>query len=114
VLIARCYLVLDDKDTAGLEFDAAGQVFAELGAAPDVANVERLARRPPSRLAFGLTPRELEVLRLVATGKTNHAIAADLVVADKTIDRHVANLFAKLGVSSRAAATAFAYDHRLL
>jgi ATP/maltotriose-dependent transcriptional regulator MalT len=114
VLIARCYLALDDEDTAGLEFDAAGRVFAELGAAPDVANVERLARRPPSRLAFGLTPRELEVLRLVATGKTNHAIAADLVVADKTIDRHVANLFAKLGVSSRSAATAFAYDHRLL
>jgi ATP/maltotriose-dependent transcriptional regulator MalT len=114
VLVARCYRVLGDEDSAGLELDAAGRVFAELGAAPDVADVERLRRRPPSKLAFGLTRRELEVLQLVATGKTNHAIAADLVVADKTIDRHVANLFAKLGVSSRAGATAFAYDHRLL
>jgi DNA-binding NarL/FixJ family response regulator len=60
-----------------------------------------------------LTSRELEVLRLVAAGKTNHAIAADLVIADKTVDRHVTNIFTKLGVSSRAAATAYAYQHRL-
>jgi DNA-binding NarL/FixJ family response regulator len=62
----------------------------------------------------GLTRRELEVLRLVATGKTNQAIADDLVVAVKTIDRHVSNIFTKLGVSSRAAATAFAYQHQLV
>jgi len=60
-----------------------------------------------------LTSRELEVLRLVAAGKTNHAIATDLVIADKTVDRHVTNIFTKLGVSSRAAATAYAYQHRL-
>ena len=54
------------------------------------------------------------MLRLVATGKTNHAIAADLVIAEKTVDRHVTNIFSKLGVSSRAAATAYAYQHRLL
>ena len=59
-------------------------------------------------------PRELQVLRLLATGKTNHAIAADLVIAEKTVDRHVTNIFAKLGVSSRAAATAYAYEHHLL
>ena len=54
------------------------------------------------------------MLRLLATGRTNHAIAADLIIADKTVDRHVTNIFTKLGVSSRAAATAYAYDHHLL
>ena len=54
------------------------------------------------------------MLRLVAAGRTNHAIAIDLVVADKTVDRHVTNIFTKLGVSSRAAATAYAYEHRLV
>jgi len=54
------------------------------------------------------------VLRLVAAGRTNHAIATDLVLAEKTVDRHVSNIYAKLGVSSRAAATAYAYRHQLL
>jgi DNA-binding NarL/FixJ family response regulator len=62
----------------------------------------------------GLTQRELEVLRLLVTGNTNHAIAAQLVVSDHTVRRHVQNIFAKLGVSSRAAATAFALQHDLL
>ena len=62
----------------------------------------------------GLTARELEVLRLVAAGETNKAIAAELVLSERTVDRHVSNIFAKLGVSSRAAATAFAYEHRLI
>ena len=61
-----------------------------------------------------MTPRELQVLRLLATGKTNRSIAQDLVLAEKTVDRHVTNTFAKLGVTSRAAATAYAYEHRLL
>jgi DNA-binding NarL/FixJ family response regulator len=65
-------------------------------------------------MAHGLTARELEVLRLLATGKTNHAIAADLFLAEKTVDRHVSNVFTKLGVSSRAAATAYAYQHQLV
>ena len=64
--------------------------------------------------AHGLTERELQVLRLVATGTTNHAIASQLFVAEKTVDRHVSNIFTKLGLSSRAAATAYAYQHRLL
>jgi DNA-binding NarL/FixJ family response regulator len=64
--------------------------------------------------AHRLTPRELQVLRLLATGKTNHAIATDPVLADKTVHRHVSNIFAKLGVSSRAAATAYAHRHRLV
>jgi DNA-binding NarL/FixJ family response regulator len=71
-------------------------------------------RSPDAAAAHGLTARELQVLRLLAAGKTNHAIAADLVLADKTVDRHVSNIFAKLGVSSRAAATAYAYEHRLV
>ena len=62
----------------------------------------------------GLTPRELQVLRLVATGKTNKAIAAELFLSEKTIDRHVSNIFVKLDVPSRAAATAYAYEHKLI
>jgi DNA-binding NarL/FixJ family response regulator len=79
-----------------------------------VTRVEHLTRKYTDAEAHGLTPRELQVLRLVATGETNHAIAADLVLAQKTVDRHVTNIFAKLGVSSRAAATAYAYQHRLV
>ena len=62
----------------------------------------------------GLTPRELQVLRLIATGETNKAIAAGLVLSERTVDRHVSNIFTKLRVSSRAAATAYAYEHDLV
>ena len=64
--------------------------------------------------AHGLTEREMEVLRMVAAGQTNKAIAAELVLSQRTVDRHVSNIFVKLGVSSRAAATAFAYEHQLV
>jgi len=114
VLIALGCRALGDEESAALELDAARRVFGELGAAPDLTRVEHLTRKPTDAQTHGLTPRELQVLRLVATGKTNHAIAADLVLAEKTVDRHVTNIFAKLGVSSRAAATAYAYEHRLL
>jgi DNA-binding CsgD family transcriptional regulator len=103
---------LGDEEAAAMELDAARAVFAELGAAPDLARLERLDRGAAG--GHGLTARELQVLRLVAAGKTNQAIATDLVLAEKTVDRHVSNLYAKLGVSSRAAATAYAYRHRLL
>lgn len=66
------------------------------------------------RDTHGLTARELEVLRLLAAGQTNKAIAAELVLSERTVERHVSNIFAKLGVSTRAAATAFAYEHRLV
>jgi ATP/maltotriose-dependent transcriptional regulator MalT len=114
VLIALGCRLLGDEESAALELDATHRVFTELGAAPDVARVEQLSRTQADAPAHGLTQRELQVLRLLATGKTNRAIAADLVVADKTIDRHITNIFAKLGVSSRAAATAYAYEHQLL
>ncbi len=105
---------LGDDDAGAMELDAARWAFEELGAAPDVARIEALARRRDGDRAGGLTARELEVLRLVAAGKTNRAIAEDLVLSEKTIARHVANIFAKLGVSSRAAATAYAYENGLV
>jgi ATP/maltotriose-dependent transcriptional regulator MalT len=103
-----------DEEAAAMELDAARGVFTQLGAAPDLARLETLGVRGEASARHRLTARELQVLRLLAAGKTNHAIASHLVVADKTVDRHVSNLYAKLGVSSRAAATAYAYRHRLL
>ena len=115
VLVGLGCRALGDEEAAAMELEAARTVFAQLGAAPDLARLEALGR-PGGRLrkAHGLTERELQVLRLVATGTTNHAIASQLFVAEKTVDRHVSNIFTKLGVSSRAAATAYAYQHRLL
>ena len=63
---------------------------------------------------MALSPRELEVLQLIATGRTNHAIAAELVLSERTVARHVSNIFTKLGLSSRSAATAYAYEHHLV
>ena len=114
VLIAVGCRALGDEESAALELDAARRIFGKLGATPDLTRIENLNPKYTDGAAHGLTARELQVLRLVATGKTNHAIAADLVLAEKTVDRHVTNIFTKLGVSSRAAATAYAYEHRLL
>jgi ATP/maltotriose-dependent transcriptional regulator MalT len=113
-LVAQACRTLGDDDAAAMELDAASEAFAKLGAAPDIARIEALAAPAASRDVRGLTPRELEVLRLVAAGQTNKAIAAELVLSERTVERHVSNLFVKLGVSSRAAATAFAYEHQLL
>jgi DNA-binding CsgD family transcriptional regulator len=114
VLLGLACRELGDDDTAALELEAARGVFAQLGAAPDLARVGSLSRRAPSIDTHGLTARELQVLRLVATGETNKAIAAELVLSERTVDRHVSNIFTKLGVSSRAAATAYAYEHQLV
>jgi DNA-binding CsgD family transcriptional regulator len=114
VLVGLACRAVGDDDAAAMELDAARGAFAELGAAPDLARVESLLRSAPATDAHGLTPRELEVLRMVAAGQTNKGIAAELVLSERTVDRHVSNIFAKLGVSSRAAATAFAYQHQLL
>jgi DNA-binding CsgD family transcriptional regulator len=103
---------LGDEGSAALEFDAALRIFRDLGAEPDIRRAERLAGRPVGR-SGGLSDREIEVLRLVADGRTNRAIANDLGISERTIDRHVSNIFTKLGVSSRAAATAYAYEHDL-
>jgi DNA-binding CsgD family transcriptional regulator len=119
VHIARACRELGDRDTADLELDAARWAFDQLGALPDVTALdeEAAAGRPATATVVadhGLTAREIEVLRLVATGATNRTIAADLFLSEKTVARHVANIFLKLGVTSRAAATAFAYDHRIV
>jgi DNA-binding NarL/FixJ family response regulator len=114
VLVGLACRKLGDEEAAVMELDAASSVFARLGATPDLARLEALAHRDAAAKAHGLTARELQVLRLLATGTTNHAIAGKLFVAEKTVDRHVSNIFTKLGVSSRAAATAYAYQHRLL
>jgi DNA-binding NarL/FixJ family response regulator len=104
---------LDDEDAAALELEAARAAYGELAARPDLLRIGSLAGRAPAD-AHGLTERELQVLRLVAAGETNKAIAAELVLSERTVDRHVSNIFAKLDVSSRAAATAYAYAHGLL
>jgi DNA-binding CsgD family transcriptional regulator len=111
VLIGLACRRLGDLDSAEMEFDAARWMFQQLGAGPDLAGVESLLRPAPSATAGGLTAREVEVLRLVAAGKTNRSIAGDLFLSDKTVARHLANIFGKLGVSTRSAATAWAYEH---
>src|SRR5579859_2753631 len=114
ILLALAYQVLADHDTAAMELDAARWVFRQLGAIPDLLRLEVLTHSPRAKAAGGLTTRELEVLRLVAAGKSNRAIATGLVLSEKTVDRHVSNILTKLGVASRAAATAYAYEHDLL
>jgi DNA-binding CsgD family transcriptional regulator len=113
-LIGLACRELGDEDGAAMELDAARWAFQELGAVPDVARMDAFSRRTAAVVAGGLTARELQVLLLVAAGKTNRAIATDLFLSEKTIARHVSNIFAKLGVSSRAAATAYAYEHDLV
>jgi DNA-binding CsgD family transcriptional regulator len=114
VLAGLACRALGDEEGCGLELAAARQVFARLGAAADTARVDAFARSGRPRRALGLTPRELEVLRLVASGKSNKEIARALHRSEKTVDRHVSSILGKLHVPSRAAATAFAYEHELV
>jgi DNA-binding CsgD family transcriptional regulator len=113
VLIAQSCRTLGDEDAGALELETARRIFEELGATPDLA---RLAiRQPaPSGATHGLSERELEVLGLVAAGKSNREIAAALVISEHTVARHLQNIFAKLRVSSRTAASAFAFEHHLV
>jgi DNA-binding CsgD family transcriptional regulator len=113
VLVGQACRALGDEDAAALEFDAARATFVELGAAPDLAHLDTVASSATDR-GHGLTRRELQVLRLVAAGQSNKAIAAALVLSERTVERHLSNIFAKLDVPSRAAATAYAYEHQLI
>jgi DNA-binding CsgD family transcriptional regulator len=114
VLIGMACRVLGDEEGAELATSAARAVFERLGAAPDLARIGSPIRAADSTHAHRLTARELQVLRLVATGRTNRAVAAELRLSEKTIERHVSNIFDKLDVRSRAAATALAYERKLL
>jgi DNA-binding NarL/FixJ family response regulator len=115
---ARCGAVtgtamrqLDDEGSAGTELTVARTSFAELGARPDERDVAAMLTGRP--VPGGLSPRETQVLRLVATGKSNPQIAAELFVSEKTVARHMSNIFSKLDVSSRTAAAALAHEHGL-
>jgi DNA-binding NarL/FixJ family response regulator len=110
VLLAQACAALGDGEAAALELDSARVILGRLGAAPDLVRIERPG--PPD--SHGLSPRELEVLRLVAGGKSNREIATELVISEHTVARHVQNIYAKLSLSSRAAATAFAFEHDLV
>lgn len=114
VLLGRACHELGDREAAGMEWDAARQVFARLGAAPDLAALDAWSASAAKQSDRGLTPREDEVLRLMAGGKTNKWIADELCLSVRTVDRHLSNIFAKLDVASRTEAAAFAYRHGLL
>jgi DNA-binding CsgD family transcriptional regulator len=114
VLVGLACRALGDDDACALDLEAARALFAQLGAGPDLVRVDLLASRAALSDAHGLTDRELEVLRLVAAGKSNREIASALVISEHTVARHVQNIFAKLRVSSRTAVSAFAFEHDLL
>lgn len=114
VLMGLACRQLGDDEAGELELGAARAVFERLGAAPELARLDSLGKRVASARRHRLTPRELQVLRLITVGKTNKIIATELFLSERTIDRHVSNILTKLNVPSRAAATAYAYDHKLV
>ncbi|MGQ0802629.1 MAG: LuxR C-terminal-related transcriptional regulator [Actinomycetota bacterium] len=113
VLLGRACRDAGDEEAATSSLDAATVIFERLGAAPDAERAREL-RTAAALLPGGLTEREAEVLRLVASGCTNKEAAAQLFLSDKTIARHLSNIFAKIGVSSRSAATAYAFEHGIV
>jgi DNA-binding CsgD family transcriptional regulator len=115
LLIGCAYRDLGDQESAAMEFDAARWIFQQLGALPDLARVDGLASPSGAKQApGGLTMREVEVLRLIAAGQSNKEIGVTLVISEHTVARHVQNMLAKLGCSSRAALAAFAVEHGLV
>ncbi len=113
-LVGLACRALGDDDTAALELEAARSVFTGLRAAPGLSWIDSLTGRGTTTAGHGLTTRELEVLRLVADGKSNREIASALVISERTVARHLQNIFAKLRVSSRTAASKFAFEHDLV
>src|SRR5262245_5479695 len=113
VEIGRACLALGDNETATIELASARATLVRLGAAPDVRRLDALTATPPP-IPGGLSTREVEVIRLLVRGSTNREIATELGISERTVDRHVSNIYTKLDISSRAAATAFAYEHGLV
>ena len=115
VQIGRIYQALGDKEGGAMEFEAAKSIFQRLKAVPDVNSVASLLKKDISAYSqSGLSRREMEVLVEIAGGLTNKAIAEKLFISERTVERHVSNIFVKLNVSSRSAITAFAYTHQLI
>jgi DNA-binding CsgD family transcriptional regulator len=114
VTVALACRDVGDEDSATLELGAAREVFAQLGAASDLRRVDALMNRGRARDPHGLSPREREVLALLAAGSSNRDIATDLVISERTVARHLQNIYGKLGVASRTAAAAFAHEHGLV
>jgi len=114
VCLARAHRVQGNDESASHELQAAREAFRKLGAATDLAHIEELVDFPATSPAGPLTQREIEVVKLVASGITNREIANKLNISEKTVARHLNNIFNKLDLSSRAAATAYAYQHGLL
>jgi DNA-binding CsgD family transcriptional regulator/tetratricopeptide (TPR) repeat protein len=114
MLLSRACRLVGDDDGAEMELDAARSTFDQLGAVPDLARVDSMSGVEDTKAPRGLTAREVEVLRLVAKGKTNRAIADELIVSEKTVASHLSHIFTKLDLTSRAAATAFAYENGLV
>ena len=114
-LIGLACRAIGDEDTARLEWETCRAAFDRLGAMPDVTCTDELLgyAPPPAQPPDGLSAREVEVLQLVAAGMTNRDVAEHLSLSRKTVARHLSNIFAKIGVTSRAAATAYAYQHGL-
>jgi DNA-binding CsgD family transcriptional regulator len=113
VLIGLACRAIGDDDGAQVEFESARSTFARLGARPNLRRVDELLHRAALGPG-GLSARELEVLRLLAAGRTNHAIAIELFVSERTVHRHVSNIFDKLGVHSRTAAASYAIQHHII
>jgi DNA-binding CsgD family transcriptional regulator len=113
VLIGAVCQQLGDHVAAGFEFGGARQFFEQVSAQPDLARLDAL-RPAPRTTEHTLSVRELEVLKLVATGQTNREIARHLSISERTVDRHVSNILLKLNLPSRSAATAYAYQHDLI
>ena len=110
VLLADAFRDQGNPDTANLELAAARELFERLGAIPDVQRVDASLGNKAATDSGPLTTREVEVLKLVASGMTNREIASNLHISEKTVARHISNIFTKLDLSSRAAATAYAYQ----
>jgi DNA-binding NarL/FixJ family response regulator len=113
VLIGKACHDQGDEEQAAIELEAARRGFEQLGALPDLSALDRSDQKT-SASDSPLTSREREVLALIATGKTNRAIANKLNISEKTVARHISNIFNKLDLSSRSAATAYAYQHHLV